>query len=455
MRLIKQFEKLIAQNQWWKAKQPVVVAVSTGVDSMVLLDLLKNLSTNRPEIIVAHFNHQLRTQSQTEERFIRKYCHDQQLQLQVDHWDPQNLTTGLEEKARQARYRFFAQVMKKSGAQVLLTAHHQNDQAETVLMKLTRSGNLHEVEGIATVRSFAGCQLIRPLLSFSKDELSRYADLKNLQWYEDETNRQNDVFRNRIRNEILPTLKDDNRQVVKHLADFAQQLREQERLLDKLVTEKIKAAPSLLVKNDQVQICPKQLDLDLGLILNWMIRQLQPGQVISTKQLQAVEKLLKNARKPQGKIDLGNQIEIKKEYELLKVKKIQNEIKNGPGIPPFMVVLNHWYTSELGNQFGVFQRSEIPNESVNRKSSFWLTKQQLPLSVRSSNATDRLVLKNGNGKKARRILIDKKISNERRNLVQTLVTNEEQPLALIGIQESFSPRQVGVEEYILLTKRGV
>ena len=171
------FERHLVRSRFFATQDKVVVAVSTGVDSMVLLDLLQHLSSkNRPQIIVAHMNHELRKQSQLEERFIRQYCKQNDLKLAVAHW-PQTLhpQTGVENAARQARYHFFQEVMKDNQAKILLTAHHQNDLAETMLMKMTRGGQLSQLVGIRDRRPFASGTLIRPLLPFSKQQLKKYA----------------------------------------------------------------------------------------------------------------------------------------------------------------------------------------------------------------------------------------------------------------------------------------
>ena len=193
---------------------------------MVLLDLLQHLSSkNRPQIIVAHMNHELRKQSQLEERFIRQYCKQNDLKLAVAHW-PQDLhpQTGVENAARQARYQFFREVMKDNQASILLTAHHQNDLAETMLMKMARGGQLSQLVGIRDWRPFASGTLIRPLLPFSKQQLKKYALQHHLKWYEDKTNKDLNIQRNRFRHAIIPMLEEENPQLLSHLESYHQQL---------------------------------------------------------------------------------------------------------------------------------------------------------------------------------------------------------------------------------------
>lgn len=175
--LQKQFERHLQRSRFFSTQDKVVIAVSTGVDSMVLLDLLQGLPPAlRPHLIVAHVNHELREQSVEEEAYIKQYCKEHGLQLALYHWPRKDHpTTGIENAARQVRYRFFTDVMKEEGAAVLVTAHHENDLAETMLMKLTRGGQLPQLLGICDQRPFASGKLVRPLLPFSKEQLISYA----------------------------------------------------------------------------------------------------------------------------------------------------------------------------------------------------------------------------------------------------------------------------------------
>ena len=134
-------------SRFFSSSNTLVVAVSTGVDSMVLLDLLQNLpKLRRPRLIVAHVNHHLRTQSTAEEAFLRTYCRQRSLPLEVAQWAvAEHPAKGIEAAARRFRYAFFATVMDKYQAQAVATAHHQDDLAETVLMKLIRGGRIEQL----------------------------------------------------------------------------------------------------------------------------------------------------------------------------------------------------------------------------------------------------------------------------------------------------------------------
>ena len=219
----------------------VVVAVSTGVDSTVLINALLNSTKISPQqLIVAHVNHQLRGQSVEEEAFLRKWCDQNQLAFVSTRWPvnehPQN---GVEAAAREFRYEFFKQVMRKHDAQVLLTAHNADEQAESFVMQVIRGGWLSQLNGIPEQRPFAEGRLIRPFLKQSKQFLITMAKENHLTWYEDQTNQTNEFLRNRVRNEIIPAFRKENPRVVEHIEHFQSQLLEQTLLLDQIVLEKI------------------------------------------------------------------------------------------------------------------------------------------------------------------------------------------------------------------------
>ncbi|WP_395317870.1 tRNA lysidine(34) synthetase TilS [Fructilactobacillus frigidiflavus] len=450
MNLATRFEQEVLQNHWWQKAQPIVVAVSTGVDSMVLLDLLQRLSQLRPNVIVAHVNHQLREQSETEEQYLRGYCQKHGLKLFVKRWNHDQLTSGMEAQARQFRYQFFADVMRQTGAQVLVTAHQQNDQAETVLMKLVRSGNLNEVTGIKPIRAFANGKLVRPLLNFSRLDIEKYATSKPLTWFEDQTNQADDVQRNRIRHHILPSLINENPSAVTHLAAFATQLQKQNYQYQQLMQQQLHVLPGFKQTENLIEANYSE-KLPLDLILSQMVKALVPVQ-LTTAQLFEVQQLLQNHQKPQGKIQLGNGLEFQKVYQKMKIKKVQSKNKIFRETADFMVVLNHWYDLPNGNSVAIFNSEKVPKGEYQRQSYFWLTESQFPLQIRPSAATDRIKLKGGGSKRLRRVLIDQKVPNEQRKLAHSVVDNHGDVLSILGIQESSTKKAQQTNLYVLLVK---
>ena len=151
--LVEKVRKLALEQALWQPNTRILIAVSTGVDSMVLLDVMEQLKKTGVEIGVAHINHNFREQSQEEEAFLGDYCREHQLPFYCEQLTV-TLTSNVEAQARDFRYAFFEKIMKEQQYDVLLTAHHSDDQTETMLMKMIRTGELFASQGIVLNQSF-------------------------------------------------------------------------------------------------------------------------------------------------------------------------------------------------------------------------------------------------------------------------------------------------------------
>lgn len=170
---VKKFENQLLQRlrDLKISNKKVLLAVSTGVDSMVLLSgMLKLSKVLDVEINVAYIDHQLREQSKEETKFIKEFCFARNIPLYVYRWEKEeHPVQSIEAAAREVRYNFFEKVLKENNIEYLVTAHHGDDQAETFLMKLIRGGNIQQLQAIQSVRIFReDYQIVRPMLIFNK-----------------------------------------------------------------------------------------------------------------------------------------------------------------------------------------------------------------------------------------------------------------------------------------------
>lgn len=193
--------------------QPVLVGVSGGVDSMVLLHVLHDLGYT---IHVAHVNYQLRgEESDKDEALVEAYASERKIPFDVFKVDP-GLKEGkngrsFQEKAREVRYSFFETLAYKFEIGRVAVAHHQDDQAETVLLKLVKGSGMEGIAGMRPKRILSpgsDIQLVRPLLDQSRDVIQAYASKSDVPWREDESNASDAYKRNVVRNRILPLLKE-------------------------------------------------------------------------------------------------------------------------------------------------------------------------------------------------------------------------------------------------------
>lgn len=223
---VRQFEADCKTHQLIKSGDRIVVGVSGGVDSIVLLHLLLDLRYQFGlNLIVAHYNHQLRRTADRDQRFVEKLAHRHHLPFYTD--TSQTLKAAkqgsIEELARKERLRFFEKLVVDYKAHGVALAHHKDDLAETVLMRIIRGTGLQGLRAIQPKTDFGRIMLIRPLLRLSKSDILAYAKHHDLDYKEDPTNQQRKYLRNRVRNELLPLLqKDYNPQVCDALVKFAE-----------------------------------------------------------------------------------------------------------------------------------------------------------------------------------------------------------------------------------------
>jgi tRNA(Ile)-lysidine synthase len=172
-----------------------IVAVSGGVDSVVLLDLLRKIPSLR--VIVAHVNHGVRADSGEDEKLVAGYAKQYGLKYEVTHL---HLKPNVSEaEAREKRYAFLRKLSENYNADGIVTAHHQDDLLETALLALIRGTGWRGLAPFAI-----DGDIKRPLLSFRKQELIAYAKQNNLLWHEDSTNADERYLRNKIRQNLVP-----------------------------------------------------------------------------------------------------------------------------------------------------------------------------------------------------------------------------------------------------------
>ncbi|GAA6236735.1 tRNA lysidine(34) synthetase TilS [Apilactobacillus micheneri] len=451
--LCENFFNLIAKNHWWNNDEYVVIGVSAGVDSMCLLYLMKSLPMDlRPKIVVAHVNHKLRSQSEIEEQYINHYCMQNDLNVEIGIWPKSDHpTNGIENAARNFRYDFFEKVMKKYNAKMLLTAHHLNDQAETIIMKLIRGSYIKQISGINRIRKFNDGFLLRPLLDLKKASLKRFAIDNNIKWFEDETNQELDVQRNRIRHQILPMMEKENPKVVEHLGAFSKQLNQ---LLGTNKELLLKLIKNLKLKNDKYNLekFTNQSDNIQFEILEELLNPVNNSSLANQDTILEIIYLLNNRQKPQVRFKLNNNYYLDKSYNEFSIQKYKNNFISLSKKDEFVVTLNQWFSTLNGELFMITDQEIKHPEKYQRISQFNLSKEDFPLSVRMTKTSDKITLKNGGHQSAKRVFINKKIPNKLRKTAQTLVSSNNAVLSIIGYSESTILNSVN-KRYNLIIKQ--
>lgn len=237
--MLTKFQNHIEQNFHQLKDKKLFLAVSGGIDSMVLLDLFYKL---RFDICVVHCNFQLRgKESDGDEMLVREICQDRYIPYFIESFDTTEFAKenklSIQLAARKLRYDWFQEIISL-GFDYVLTAHHLDDNVETFLINFTRGTGLEGLTGIPAQNG----NIIRPLLPFSREEIENYAQANQIQWREDSSNASDKYFRNKLRHDIVPILKELNTGFLDSFQNTLHYLQQAESLVEdasKLVYEKV------------------------------------------------------------------------------------------------------------------------------------------------------------------------------------------------------------------------
>jgi tRNA(Ile)-lysidine synthase len=314
----------VLEQQLFKPGDTLIVGLSGGADSTALLDLLANLPGMPLHLIAAHLNHCLRgAESDSDEIFCRQLSEKYRIPFESRRVDVKTLadknSLNLEDAGRLTRIAFFDELLNARKAQAVVLAHHADDQAETVLMRLLRGSGMTGLAGIS-YRNDRG--YVRPLLGITRSEIETYLIERNLVWREDSSNRDITFLRNRIRHELLPLLEQYNPSVRKQLATTATILSAENDLLDKLARQ----AASEICKTSQYGItcCIKSLKsqspaLQRRLIRLTLSRLCGNLEQFSHHHIEAISRMIVSTRS-NSTINLPQNIVTIKEYDALVFK---------------------------------------------------------------------------------------------------------------------------------------
>ena len=230
MSLLKQFQQYIKKENLFQPKDRLLLAVSGGVDSVVLCELCKQAGY---DFAIAHCNFQLRgKESERDELFVQRLGEKYEVKVLVKRFDTEKHASewkqGIQEVARTLRYNWFNELvtgqLSEDACQYVLTAHHKDDNIETLLMNFFKGTGINGLHGILPRQR----KLIRPLLFAGKNELKEFAKENNLQFVEDSSNSTDTYTRNYFRNQLIPSLQKVFPQVENNLAENLQRFSEVE-----------------------------------------------------------------------------------------------------------------------------------------------------------------------------------------------------------------------------------
>ncbi len=241
--LFAKFRNYILENELISTGEKVVVSVSGGIDSMVMLDMLARLSrTMKLDLIVAHANHGLRGKaSDADETLVRQTAQKFGILCDAKRLVPSK-KDNIQDAARMLRQRFLKQVVKKRGARAVCLGHHLGDQAETVLLHLIRGSGLSGLRGMSPLSFSDELRIVRPLLFATRTEIEKYASEMRIAFREDATNAKMRYRRNELRHRLMPLIREFNPRIETRIALMAKFLAEDDDALEAVTNASLEEA---------------------------------------------------------------------------------------------------------------------------------------------------------------------------------------------------------------------
>ena len=409
-------------------KESFVLAVSGGVDSMVLLEVFLQLRKKYEtvKISVVHIHHHLRKESDDEEKMVRDFCKENNVAVEVYHWYEGSLeTSGIEEKARMFRYQKFEEVMKKNNSAYLVVAHHADDQAETVLMKLARGSTLEGIAGMKSVRIFGDGFLIRPFLTLDKKTLYEFAFHHQVPYMEDGSNQSLSYTRNRFRKEIIPLFKNENPKFTQKIQKFTELLQEQQEVISSIVQQWM-SEEMLEIENGWLwnrENFIKQSDALQKFILIEISKKL--GGIFSTKNVREIQNgILSNT--PQMDLNITSEWIFQKRYHHLSIINEKNKM-----IPYQEIRVETATAKDIQ-----LSDNEILSFTAEVGWEMFVSSKDFPLTIRRKKPNDRFSLNVTQHQSVRRWCINQKIPRELREKLWIVENSSKEIIAILGFRKT-------------------
>ena len=424
-----------------KSEDTIVIGVSGGPDSMCLFHVLKSYQDKlNLKIICAHVNHGLRKESDEEAIFVKKCC--KKYNYIFEYMKIENYVNNKfsEQEAREKRYGFFIDLVKKYNAKYLMTAHHGDDLIETIMMRIVRGSNLKGYVGIPLITKSHNYKLVRPFIYCTKDELQEYVLNNKIKYVIDKTNSDDKYTRNRYRKHLLPFLKNEDKNVHHKFLQFSEELEMAYNYIDKIVLEKYK----IIKEKNYLNILKlnKEDSYIISKIIEKYIEEIQKDYLfnINKEQLNNILKLINNRSNKQ--VSLANGFIARRSYDKLYIEKETNITDYQYEIVDNLNVFNKYI-------FNIIKKSNDKSNYIIRLNSKEI---KLPLIVRNKRNGDKMLVKNLNGsKKIKDILIENKIDMLERKVYPIVTDSNNEVIWIPGLKKSIFDKEID-EKYDIIIK---
>ena len=398
--MLKDFEQAIEKELPKQGDEPMILALSGGIDSMTLFHVLRSL--DRP-FVVAHVNHKKRSESDHEYVELKKLC--AKLGVPFEGADFNNGSKGnFQKNARLFRQRFFKDTASKHHARIILTAHHFDDLLETFLMRVMEGRSISGLTPMKKVtKTDDGFTFVKPLLDFSKHQIETCAKTREIPYFRDESNDSSRYTRNRIRHSLMPVLEKENPDFKKTIKTTLEDIDD----LNAFLESQVRNHPMFKEKSLSM---PTINAFEPAMERRFLRRKIQtyiPSFYPSKKYLDDITAQLATSKN--FTMPLNVQYTLHKEYAVFYVTpNTFDEIKNNP------VFINQQGTYQIDEFHKLLVTDKKKNDTLTKPYVLWYNDDVYPLIMRTRENGDTIEFTYGH-KKISRLFIDRKIEPHKRD----------------------------------------
>lgn len=434
-------------NVMWNKDENIALALSGGVDSIVLFHLLINeYKDSYNNLVVFHINHGLREESNEEEKFVEKLCLANSVKIYKEKLYMNKLTKNShiseEMLARELRYNAFAKFSKEANIKRVLTAHHKNDNLENILLRLLSGRAIDYNLDIVEQNLINGLIITRPLLDEKKENIENYAKEHNLTYYEDISNLDTDYTRNYVRHKIIPLLDGVNNNSFDNIINFAEYYRSLNNIVKKNIEKLVNQI--IVIEKNKASIPYKYFqkleDIEKYLAINYILNNYLKIFDVSRKAIFAAINSLDKSFGTKS-YDLKENIKIIKEYQSIAICKIEKK----------------WYNDKIeiieedieGSKVYNFLENKIQVSEQNDEAELGIDSTDFPLLITTRQIGD--TLKRGKvTKKLSRLFIDEKIPRDLRDKLPVVRSSKGHIIGVLGLNKGIGNKKY--QYYIKLMK---
>mgnify|MGYP003787646281 CR=1 FL=1 len=410
-------------------KKTLVVSVSGGLDSMVLLDFLRRMNLN---LVVVHFNHQKRANSDKEAEMVKEYT--EKYHIPFNYYKLTINSSDFQNRARILRHRHLEEVASRLNTPYIVTAHHLDDLLETVLISLTRGSNILGYAGMRQITEIGNYTYVKPFLYLEKAELLDYANRHRVPYMEDESNYTSEYLRNRYRLTLVPIMKQENPNLLQMIKQYNMQL--------VAAYDDIRSQAIAFLDDRETINIPRFRFLSTAVQDDVIAYLLETNKVnINYRLIERIRKVLLS-KKPNQTVNLSNQFQLVKFYEKAEIKPTSEfyfkKIRIKEADPKSKVHLDEFsYSSKRVNTTALQVR---------------ISYDQIEFPLWARNRLDGDILEYDYGrKKLKKFLIDEKIPMEERQNLWIITDNQDR---ILWIPNHYINQNLGTGRSLYITFYG-